>query len=54
LTPAVLATQWVAKILEDCGAIQPSPHIVMTDNENARLTVMNPLDVARIKRIDIR
>jgi hypothetical protein len=54
LTPAALATQWVAKILEDCGAKQPKPHVVMTDSENARRTVMNPLDIARTRCLDIR
>lgn len=54
LTPAALATQWVAKILQDCGATQPTPHIVMTDSENARLAVMNPLDSARTRCLDIR
>lgn len=54
LTPTAYSMQWVAKILEDCGAPQPTPHMVFTDSKNAYLNVMNPLNVARTRCIDIR
>ena len=54
LTPAALSAQWVAWILEECGAPQPKPTILFTDSLNAYLTVMNPLNKARIRTIDIR
>jgi hypothetical protein len=54
LTPAGQSTLWVAKILEDCGVPQSLPQIVYTDSLNAYLTVMNPLNVARTRCIDIR
>ena len=54
LTPAALSAKWVAKILEDCGAPQPTPTLVFTDSLNAYLMVMNPLNKARTRTIDIR
>lgn len=44
----------MAKILEECGAPQPKPSILFTDSLNAYLTVMNPLNKARTRTIDIR
>ena len=54
LTPAALSAKWVARILEECGAPQPKPTILFTDSLNAYLTVMNPLNKARTRTIDIR
>jgi hypothetical protein len=54
LTPTAYSLQWVAKILEDCGAPQPAPHMIFTDSKNAYLNVMNPLNAARTRCIDIR
>jgi len=54
LTPAGRSALWVAKILEDCGVPQPAPQILFTDSLNAYITVMNPLNVARTRCIDIR
>ena len=54
LTPAGLSTKWVARILEECGAPQPKPSILHTDSLNAHLTVMNPMNKARTRTIDIR
>lgn len=54
LTPAALSAKWVGKILEECGAPQPTPTVIFTDSLNAYLTVMNPLIKARNRTIDIR
>ncbi len=54
LTPAGLSAKWVGKILEDCGAPQPTPMVVFTDSLNAYQMVMNPLNKARTRTIDIR
>lgn len=54
LTPAALSAKWVAKILEECGAPQPTPTIIFTDSLNAYLMAMNPLNKARTRTIDIR
>jgi hypothetical protein len=52
----LLCHRAVAKILEHCisTATQPSPHLVMTDSENTRLAVMNPLDVAHTRCLNCR
>jgi hypothetical protein len=34
LTAAALSAQWVARILEECGAPQPKPTILFTDSLN--------------------
>lgn len=54
LTPAGQSLKWVAKILEECGAPQQTPNLLFTDSHNAFLTVMNPLNSARTRCIDIR
>ncbi|KAL2022214.1 hypothetical protein VTK56DRAFT_5824 [Thermocarpiscus australiensis] len=54
LTPAALSAKWVAGILEECGAPQPKPTILFADSLNAYLTVMNPINKARTRTIDIR
>ena len=54
LTPAALSAKWVARILEECDAPQPKPTILFTDSLNAYLTVMNPINNARTRTIDIR
>ena len=54
LTPTGQAVLWVADILKDCGYAQSTPQILYTDSLNAYLTVMNPLNVARTRCIDIR
>ena len=54
LTPAALSARWVAKILDDCGARQLNLVVFFTDSLNAYRTVMNPLNRARTRNIDIR
>ena len=54
LTPAGLSARWVARILEECGAPQKTPSILFTDSLNAYLTVLNPMNKARTRTIDIR
>jgi hypothetical protein len=54
LTPAALSAKWVAKILEDCGAKQPTPTVLYTDSLNAYKTALNPHNKARTRNIDIR
>ena len=54
LTPAGLSGKWVAQILAECGAPQPTPTVVFTDSLNAYQMVMNPLNKARTRTIDIR
>ena len=46
LTPAALPAKWVARILEECGAPQPKPTILLTDSLNAYLTVMYHINKA--------
>ncbi|AEO67926.1 uncharacterized protein THITE_160423 [Thermothielavioides terrestris NRRL 8126] len=41
-------------ILKDSGFPQNTPQILYTDSLTARLAVLNPLNVARIRCIDIR
>jgi hypothetical protein len=54
LTPAALSAMWVSQILEECGAPQKAPSILFTDGLNAYLTVLNPLNKARTRTIDIK
>lgn len=54
LTPAAQAAQWVWEILKEYGTIQPIPLILYTDSANARANVLNPLNAARTRCIDIR
>ena len=54
LTPAALSTQWVAQILREAGCQQPTPMLLFTDSANARANVLNPLNTASTRCIDIR
>ncbi|KAK4234361.1 hypothetical protein C8A03DRAFT_47288 [Achaetomium macrosporum] len=54
LAPAALSTKWIARILEECGALQLKPTIIFTNSLNAHLTVINPINKARTRTIDIR
>jgi hypothetical protein len=54
LSPAGQSAQWVARILAEYGAPQPAPILLYTDSNNARLIVMNPLNTARTRCVDIR
>ena len=54
LTPATLSLKWVAQMCADAGYPQPIPLLVHTDSQNTRLAILNPLQTARIRHIDIR
>ncbi|KAL2149535.1 hypothetical protein VTH82DRAFT_8186 [Thermothelomyces myriococcoides] len=54
LTPTAYSLQWVSQILKECGYPQPVAPIIFTDSKNAYTNVMNPLNVARTRTIDIR
>jgi hypothetical protein len=54
LTPAGISLKWINKILTEFGAPQPAPALLLTDSVNALATVLNPLNSARTRAIDIR
>ncbi|EAQ84778.1 hypothetical protein CHGG_08792 [Chaetomium globosum CBS 148.51] len=54
LTPTALSTMWVSQILKDCGIPQKIPTVIFTDSNNAYKTVLNPMNRARTRTIDIR
>ena len=43
----------MSKVVEECGAPQPTPIILFTNSHNAYLTATNPLNKARTRCIDI-
>ena len=45
---------WVAKMLAEAGFKQKVPTLMYTDSQNARHIVLNPLQMARIRHIDLR
>ncbi|EAQ83859.1 hypothetical protein CHGG_10263 [Chaetomium globosum CBS 148.51] len=53
LTPTALSTMWVSQILKDCGIPQKIPTVIFTDSNNAYRTVLNPMNRARTRTIDI-
>ncbi len=54
LTPTAQSLLWVAQICEDAGVRQKKPLLIHTDSQDARLAVLNPLESARTRGIDIR
>ncbi len=54
LTPTALSIKWIAQICAEAGYPQGAPLLVHTDSQNARLAVLNPLQTARTRHIDIR
>jgi hypothetical protein len=54
LTPAALSLIFIRNLCKDLGYEQPKPLIVFTDSQNARLTALNPLKIARTRHIDVR
>ncbi len=54
LTPTAHSLLWIAQICKDAGFDQPRPLLMHTDSQNARLTVLNPLEAAKTRGIDIR
>ena len=54
LTPTAFNIKWIAQICAEAGYPQGAPLLVHTDNQNARLAVLNPLQTARTRHIDIR
>ncbi|KAK0703158.1 hypothetical protein B0T26DRAFT_730022 [Lasiosphaeria miniovina] len=53
-TPASQSAQWINQLLKDFGAHQPLPIVLFTDSINAKINVLNPLNAARTRCIDIR
>ena len=54
LTPTGMSLLWIAKLLEELGLKQRKPLLLLTDSQNARINVLNPLNPARTRHIDIR
>ncbi len=54
LTPTTLSFKWIVKICTEARYPQGAPLLVHTDGQNAQLTVLNPLQTARTRHIDIR
>jgi hypothetical protein len=53
LTPTGLAVKWITKILTEAGCPQDQPLIIFTDSANARKVVLNPLNSARTRNVDV-
>jgi hypothetical protein len=53
LTPTGLAVKWIKQILTEAGCPQSEPLILFTDSANARKVVLNPLNSARTRNIDV-
>ena len=54
LTPAGLALLWINNMLTEFGKGQESLLLLYTDSQNARQTVLNKLNSARTRHIDIK
>ena len=54
LTPAGQSALWVAEILNECGYQQQIPVIIHTNSMNVYITILNPLNTARTRYIDIQ
>ena len=54
LTPTIKSAQWIAEICQNAGIPQPTPIVIHTDSQNAHLAVMNPMNAARTRHIDVR
>ena len=53
LTPAIKSLKWIAKLLVELGYPQKVPLLLYTDSQNAKATILNPLNSARTRNIDI-
>ena len=53
LMPTGISLMWIAKILTEMG-IKSMSRILLTDSENAMAMVLNPLNPARTRHIDIK
>ncbi|KAK4207228.1 hypothetical protein QBC37DRAFT_433796 [Rhypophila decipiens] len=54
LTPAAQSLIWINQLMKEYGMEQPKPLLLYTDSDNARLNVLNPLNGARTRNIDVR
>lgn len=54
LTPAGMSLLWITQVLREAGYEQPTPWVLYTDSQNARLAVLNKRNAARTRHIDIR
>ena len=54
LTPTARSLLWVAQMLKDFDIGTRLPRIIYTDSQNACLTVLNPVNQARTRHIDLR
>jgi hypothetical protein len=54
LTPTGLAVKWIKKILREAKCPQDQSLIIFTDSANAQKVVLNPLNSARTRNIDVR
>jgi hypothetical protein len=54
LTPTGLAVKWIKQILKEAECPQDQPSIIFTDSANAQKVVLNPLNSARTRNIDVR
>jgi hypothetical protein len=54
LTPATKALQWIAGLLKEHQMDQGKALLLFTDSKNARYAVLNPLNTARTRAIDVR
>ncbi|KAH6974006.1 hypothetical protein EDB80DRAFT_552665, partial [Ilyonectria destructans] len=44
----------ITQVLREAGYEQPTPWVLYTDSQNARLAVLNKRNAARTRHIDIR
>lgn len=54
LTPAGRSAIWINNLCDEYGVKQGTPLVLFTDSENALATVLNPMNKARTRCIDIR
>ena len=54
LTPAGKTLLWLSSLMQELGKECPKPLVLFTDSRNARHTVLNPLNSARTRYIDVR
>ena len=56
LTPTGQALIWIGRLLDQISPFSraPRPLLLMTDSQNARAQVLNPLRVARTRHLDLR
>ena len=54
LTPTARNLLWIRATCQDFGIAVDLPIVLFTDSQNARLTVLNPINQARTRYIDLR